>query len=142
MTVKELIELNNFIGDITITVRGGIGGGVRLKEIHIGHEEGAPHLYSDDKDVYEHIDINTQDMGEGYYRILVSKIPKQYLGLTVTSFWVWNAHRGLGIEHELEHILINVKPDGYAEEVDKAAKEKEIDVDGQMNFADFPEVLP
>lgn len=142
MTVKELIELNDFIGDITITVRGGASGGKRLKEIHIGHEEGAPHLYPDDKDIYEHIDINAQDIGKGYCQILVSKIPKRYLGLTVTSYRVWNAYRGLGVERDLEHILIDVKPDGYVEEVDKTIKEKDLVVEGQMNFADFPEVMP
>lgn len=143
MTVKELIELNNFIGDITITVRGGASGGERLKEYHIGPEEGKAPPYHDNKDVYKQVAINAKDMGKDYYQILLTKIPKQWLGLTVISYRVWKASRKpYGVQHGFEHILIDVKPDGYVEKVDKTTKEKELAVEGQMNFADFPEVLP
>ena len=141
MTVKELIELDDCIGDITITVRGGASGGERLKEYHIGPEEGEVPPYHDNKDVYKQVAINAKDVGKDYYQILLNKIPKPWLGLTVISFRVWKASRQpYGEQHSLEHILIDVKPEGHVEE--EIIKEKDTDMEGQLNFDDFPEVMP
>jgi hypothetical protein len=142
MTVKELVELDNFIGDITITTRdtGKDGKNLfRVNTFHIGHSEGIVPHYHDDKDVYKSVNINTFDSGKDYYKIVTGKIPKEWLNLQVQSFRVWRSHRSSEdyhySHHSLEHILIDCYCDGYVHQ----EKEKNVDeqLPGQMNIEDF-----
>lgn len=105
MTVKEIIELNQMITDVEITVR--INGTRLLDQLNIGCHEGVKppyptrvpvsREYVDNFAVLDHVhhrdaayiskSINSWDDGHDYWKVKVNKIPKQWLDLDVFS---WN----------------------------------------------------
>ena len=105
MTVRELIELNAMITDVTIWVRK--DGSLLLDYLAIGAHEGIKPPYPVQipkspewagktfnnrgmaKDGnYIRKNINSWDDGKDYWQVKPERIPKKYLGLTVYS---WNA---------------------------------------------------
>ena len=88
MTIKELIESNSFIGDITIDIRGrsktvtpGFENQQTFSQLeqdwHIGYEEGKKPPYPSEKGIYIEKSINKYDDGEDYYDLTVSRIPDE-----------------------------------------------------------------
>lgn len=142
MTVKELIELNDNIGDLTIEVRD--EGGKLIKAYHIGKKAGVPPVYPKEKEVYIEKNINMCDDGSQYIGLKLNRIPKSLLNLTVKMFKSHPTWHGYGLD-DLEHMLIWTFPDGYDE--GRARKEiapqiKDEELEGQMQIEDFPEVMP
>ena len=108
MKVRELIELNQMITDIEITVRkdGGL-----LDQLNIGPAQGIkppfptrvpkeekylrnyglgdPQMYRDAS--YIDKSINAWDDGRDYWQIKPERLPKKWLELEVTSWEVWPA---------------------------------------------------
>lgn len=140
MTIKELIELNDYIGDITVTIRDSEGKN-KIQEYHIGVNAGIIPVYHDDKDVYEEIEINTFDKGKDYYQILVSRVPKQILELRVFAYRIWGSYRRyLSASHGLEHVHITVRQGENAKTPvikEKSQEAKKEELEGQINLEDF-----
>lgn len=138
MTVKELIKLNDCIGDITITVRDGESGGKKLREYCIGVYAGQIPLYPDKRSTYKDIAINARDNGKDYYQILIQQIPKQWLGLNVQHFHTSKSHRSdwKQADHSFEHIYIDVHPEGWMEENEPEKKDDE-KLEGQISIEDL-----
>lgn len=143
MTVKELIELNNCIGDMTITVRGGSNGGIRLREYRIGTDAGEKGPYPDEKTTYKEVAINARDNEKDYYQLLIKQIPKPWLALKVKSWHVYKSYRRAWGEatHSFEHIHIDVYEEGWKEDEEPEKKENS-QLDGQITFEDIPGVMP
>ena len=141
MTVKELIELNNFIGDVSITVRGGDNGSMKLREYRIGVYAGQTLPCPDKRTTCKDVAINARDNGKDYYQILLKQIPKQWLELKVQSFHIHGSYRRNWPQaiHAFEHIYIDVHPEGWMEKVE-LKKEHDEQLTGQMSL-DFPEVM-
>lgn len=109
MTVKELIELNQMITDVEITVR--INGTLLLDQLNIGPAEGEkpryptrvprerkyagamqPHDEKRFRDAaYIPKSINAWDDGKDYWQVKPDRIPKKWLELEVYSWNVWPA---------------------------------------------------
>lgn len=109
MTVRELIELNQMITDVQITVRR--NGCLLLDQLNIGPAEGEKprfptrvprkpeyagssnqHCESMYKDAaYIAKSINSWDDGKDYWQVKVNRIPAQWLDLEVYSWSVWPA---------------------------------------------------
>ena len=123
MTVKELIELNDHIGDITIMVRD--ENMILLKEYFIGAGAFVLPEKRNERIDYMDFSINAFDEDKDRYQLLINKIPKNLLGLTVSEYSSRRAGRRYFDRHSLDHIDITVRPDGW-----------------QMDITDFPEVLP
>ena len=114
MTIKELIESNSFIGDITIDIRGrsktvtpGFENQQTFSQLeqdwHIGYEEGKKPPYPSEKGIYIEKSINKYDDGEDYYDLTVSRIPDEVMNLYVVSWSVWKSYRSFGDSHYNNH---------------------------------------
>ena len=132
MTVKELIQDNGFIGDITIDIRGksnSVTPGYENQQTfshlqqdwHIGAEEGIKPPFPSKVDTYIEKNINEKDDGKDYYNLVVSRVPKELLNLHVTSWRVWPSYRRTksSSSHSLEHILISAWTDETKEMADQ-----------------------
>lgn len=138
MTIKELIQDNQHIGDIEIEVR---KNGYLIDEWHIGYScfarryinawdkydkvVGGIELsdYKKRKDAewkekhklvarFPHfVDklINSKDKGREYYQTLVNEVPKEAQDMEVYSWHSRSAFRGIGERLELEKIYITVE---------------------------------
>lgn len=139
MTIRELIQDNQYIGDIEIEVR---KNGYLIDEWHIGYEcfsrryinawdkyDNLLHLGLEISDYnkrklpewkekykvvarFPHfIDklINAKDKGREYYQTLVNEVPKEAQEMEVYSWLSRKAFRGLTSMHELEKIYITVE---------------------------------
>ena len=103
MTVKELIELNNRICDIRIVVRK--EDGALIDELNIGPDYGIKPKYPTQVPIEEKYagtlyynketrrdayyirkSINAVDNGKDYFKILLNKIPKEWLDLQITDW--------------------------------------------------------
>ena len=106
MTVKELIELNQMITDVEITVRK--DGTKLLDQLNIGPAEGIKPPYpamvpKEEKYIgnmsletkreahYINKSINSWDDGKDYWQVKWNRIPSKWLELTVYSWEVWPA---------------------------------------------------
>lgn len=135
MLVRELIELNSLIGDITVTIRDG-NGKEKIKAFHIGAGAGIPPIYHDKNDVYKEIEINAWDTGKEYYKLLMNKLPKQILDLQVFEYNIVTSYRRFvaSTQHSLQHIYIAVRQGEKDKTPDIEGKEQ---LKGQMNIEDF-----
>ena len=134
MTVKELIELNGNIGDLTIEVRD--ADGKLIKAYNIGKKAGIPPRYPRKEDIYIEKNINMCDDGSQYIGLKLNRIPKSLLNLTVKLFKSHPTWHGYGLG-DLEHMTIWTLPEGYSEE--KVSSEVEPqkrakDLEGQMEL--------
>lgn len=106
MTVRELVELNQMITDIQITVR--IGGTRLLDQLNIGCHEGVKPPYPTrvpiskkyvnnysvlDQKMYKDAayipkSINSWDDGKDYWQVKVNRIPDKWLDLEVIDWSV------------------------------------------------------
>lgn len=102
MIVKDLIELNDYIGDIIITVRSKRG--LFRKEYSIGLHEGNESSNRANKE-YIPVIINDFDNGKPRYRTLLSKIPSELLKLDVQCFSVRKATRMADNDMYFGHFL-------------------------------------
>lgn len=106
MTVKELIELNQMITDVEITIRK--DGSALLDQLNIGPAEGIKPPYPtmvpkeeryignlslETKRKAHYIDksINAWDDGKDFWQVKPDRIPKKWLNLEVYSWEVWPA---------------------------------------------------
>lgn len=109
MTVRELIELNQMITDIEITVR--INGSLLLDQLNIGPAEGekppyptrvprerrwAGNMSKHDETMFRDAayipkSINAWDDGKDYWQVKPNRIPAKWLDLEVYSWEVWPA---------------------------------------------------
>lgn len=108
MTVKELIELNQMITDVEITVR---MDGKLVDQLNIGPAEGekppfpmrvprdpkyAGNIGTHDEKMFKEAayipkSINAWDDGKDYWQVKVNRIPAKWLDLEVYSWEVWPA---------------------------------------------------
>lgn len=160
MTVKELIELNNMITDLEITVR--IGGNLLLDQLNIGCSEGVKPLYptrvpkdpkyagnfnQSNDDMYKDAtyipkSINAWDNGKDYYQLLIGKIPAKWLDLTVCG---WECTAASRVTHASprrerthfygQYLKIIALPSG--ERPSEKSKWEFLELPGQMNINDF-----
>ena len=138
MTVKELIEKNHSIGDICIEVR---NNGILVKELKIGadaYTSKAPIC----EEIVKRININTFDSGKDYYNLNLNKIPDSWLELNVDAWSCNKAYRGLRNIHELSAIRIISTQSGSGAKIIVTEENRNNQLVGQMEIADFPEVLP
>lgn len=167
MTVRELIELNQMITDIEITVRK--NGTTLLDQLNIGPAEGIKPPYptmvpkeeryvgnfsiSTKREAY-YIDksINAWDDGKDYWQVKVSRIPSKWLDLEVFSWSVWPAsstvvygknrrndwgHSQSNVNFHGQRLGITALPTGELLEV-KKDKPKQIEqLEGQMSIEDW-----
>lgn len=109
MKVRELIELNQMITDVVITVR--INGNRLLDELNIGCERGVKPRFPTrvpksekyvnnmsvlDREMYKDAayipkSINAWDDGHDYWQVKPNRIPKAWLDLEVFAWEVWPA---------------------------------------------------
>ena len=109
MTVRELIELNQMITDVEITIRQ--NGSLRLDQLNIGPERGEKPRYptrvpikpeyAGSNDIYDNKkyreaayipkSINAWDDGKDYWQVKLNRIPEKWLELEVYSWEVWPA---------------------------------------------------
>ncbi len=132
MTVKELIESNQCIGDINIIIRD--RNGMRTKGYHIGADEGMEPIRRsliNEKDVYRKVNINAFDTKD-IYQLYSNRIPKQLLELEVFSWKSTKAYRR-GMTHSLECIDIEIR-NGAALELTREDKIKDEQLAGQMSL--------
>ena len=108
MKVKELIQLNNNIGDIEVAVRGGYNGWTRIKSWHIGVYEGIVPQYPLGNATYINESINAYDYDKNEYKVVTKNIPKEVLEMEVMAWDSYPTHR-LYINHWLERVRITVK---------------------------------
>lgn len=129
MTVRELIELNDFIGDIEIQVR---NDGKLLKTLKIGAGVEETNLLElREKEIVKNTEINIRDEGDFRYGLILKKIPKNWLNLKVDSWRMMWSYRPNDRGSSLESIEIECYPDGYKEEKEKPDTEK---YDGQLSL--------
>ena len=158
MTVKELIELNQMITDVEITVRK--NGNALLDQLNFGPSEGVkpPHpmmvpieeRYIDNignsyrrEAYYIPKSINAWDDGKDYWQVKPERLPKKWLDLEVYAWEVWPAsqvcttspRRGRNVNFHGQRINIVALPSGEKLEIVKAKPEKEED-DDQMTLAE------
>lgn len=138
MTVKELIQDNSFIGDISIDIRSNRGASAtpgyenrqtfsRLQQDwHIGKEEGIKPPYHSKVGTYIEKSINEFDDGKDYYNLVISRIPKELLDLHVTSWRVWKCYRGFGNCHYNNHDLQRILIDAWTTETKEMADQQAI----------------
>ena len=166
MKVRELIELNQMITDVQITVRK--GGTALLDQLNIGSAEGEKPPYplmvpKEERYIgnmsietkreahYINKSINAWDDGKDYWQVKVNRIPKQWLDLEVYSWGVSPAstvcysspRRRNGnmknVNFHGQRIDITAIPSGECLEV-KEVKQTEPEpdqVDGQMSIEDW-----
>ena len=169
MTVKELIELNQMITDIEITVRK--DGTTLLDQLNIGLSKGIKPPYptmvpkderyignlsmASKREAY-YIDksINAWDDGKDYWQVKPDRLPKEWLGLEVYAWEVWAAstvvygksrRNDYGNSHKNinfhgQRINIIALPSGKNLNVKEKLKTGRYAIDdGQMTFAEFIE---
>jgi hypothetical protein len=166
MKVRELIELNQMITDIEITVRkeGGL-----LDQLNIGPAQGIKppfptmvpkeeryvgNMSLETKREAHYIDknINAWDDGKDYWQIKPDRIPKKWLELEVTSWEVWPAstvvygasrrndygHSHKNINFHGQRINIEAIANGERLEIPEPKVAKEDDqLEGQMSIEDW-----
>ncbi len=165
MTVKELIELNQMITDVEITVRK--DGSALLDQLNIGPAEGRKPPYptmvpkseryignlsivTKREAHYIEKSINAWDDGKDYWQVKPDRIPKKWLELEVFSWGVWPAstaisgrrtNYGLNFKNVNFHgqrLNITALPSGESLQIEKpAAKKDDDELDGQMDFEDW-----
>lgn len=158
MTVKELIELNQMIVDIEITVRK--DGNALLDQLNFGPSEGVkpphPMMVPIDERYIDNIgnsyrreayyipkSINAWDDGKDYWQVKPERLPAKWLDLEVYSWEVWPAsqscttspRRGHNVNFHGERINIIALPSGQTLEVKKETEKEEVE-DNQMSLAD------
>lgn len=167
MTVRELIELNQMITDIEITVRK--GGSALLDQLNIGPAEGVKPPYptmvpkeeryignqslSTKREAY-YIDksINAWDDGKDYWQVKVNRIPSKWLDLEVFSWSVWPASRSIygrrtnynsnfpNVSFHGQRLDVTALPSGERLEVENNKPKQEVQeqqLDGQMSIEDW-----
>ena len=160
MKVRELIELNQMITDVQITVR--INGTRLLDQLNIGCNEGIkpPYptrvpkdkRYVDNFNVLDHAmykdaayiqkSINSWDDDKDYWQVKVNRIPSKWLDLEVFSWEVMpaslygNPRRSAGHSRNVnfhgERICITALPSGEKLDIEKPETKSEID--GQIEM--------
>ena len=159
MKVKELLELNQMIVDVSIEVR--IDGSRLLDALKIGPAAGKLPRYPVMVPVDErHIDsnvtkqaayidksINAWDDGRDYWQIKPDRIPKPWLDLDVYSWEVWPAssfgnprRRTENIKNVSFHgqrINIVALPSGVSLEVKERTQQRQEEDDGQISIEDW-----
>lgn len=167
MTVRELIELNQMITDIEITVRK--NGTALLDQLNIGPAEGIKppfptmvpkeeryigNMSRETKREAYYIDknINAWDDGKDYWQIKPGRIPKRWLDLEVYSWEVWPAstavygasrrndygHSHKNINFHGQRLIVTVLPSGESLEVkEKKQIDQEEQLEGQMSIEDW-----
>ena len=141
MKIKELLELNNCIGDLDVEIRD--ENAIYIKSYHIGLNSGIEPIQRPplcENDVYKEVSINSFDTKRVYYQILLNKIPKQLLELEVFSWRSYEAFRR-DYSCELERVLIEVRGVNHVEIKEECLK-NDAQLSGQMEITDFPEVMP
>ena len=164
MTVRELIELNQMITDVEITIR---KNGALLDQLNIGPAEGIkppfPMMVPKEERYignmskstkreahYINKSINVWDDGKDYWQVKPDRIPKKWLELEVYSWEVWPASTAVygknrrndygnsykNINFHGQRINITTLPSGEVMTVPEA-KSEEQQIDGQMNITDF-----
>ena len=167
MTVKELIQLNQMITDVEITVR---KDGKLLDQLNIGPAEGVrppypqkvpvDERYIDANGIHTHThkeatyipkSINAWDDGKDYWNIKTDRIPKKWLELEVTDWDSFPAttigttspRRGgkwKNVNFHGERIRINVLANGETLTVQEETKKdpkQDDQIPGQMSFEDL-----
>lgn len=158
MTVKALIELNQMITDVEITVRK--DGSRLLDQINIGVSQGIkppfPTMVPKDERYIDNMSLETKreayyieksinawDDGKDYWQIKVNKIPSKWLELEVYSWDVWRASTTGCPRRERcrthfngQRINIIALPSGNSLKV-KEPKIAEDESDGQMTLNEW-----
>lgn len=160
MTVRELIELNQMITDIEITIRK--NGSALLDQLNIGPAEGIKppfptmvpkeekyvgNIGIDTKREAYYIDksINAWDDGKDYWQVKPDRLPKKWLDLEVYAWEVWPAstavygssrrndwgHSHKNINFHGQRINITALPSGEKLEV-KEPKSEQIKKEPQL----------
>lgn len=163
MKVKELLELNQMIVDVSIEVR--IGGSRLLDALKIGPDVGKLPRYPVMVPVDEsHIDsnvtkqaayidksINAWDDGRDYWQIKPDRIPKPWLDLNVYSWEVWPAYYGNHARavrfdngqtfrngnFNGQKVNIVALPSGVSLEVKERTQQRQEEDDGQISIEDW-----
>lgn len=160
MKVRELIELNNMITDVEITVK---KDGKLLDQLNIGPAEGIKPPYptmvpkeeryignqclSTKREAY-YIDksINAWDDGKDYWQVKTNRIPSKWLDLEVYSWSATSASRAIygrrsnfdmnfpNVNFYGQKVSINALPSGQKLEVKKEEKPKDEELKGQMSI--------
>lgn len=166
MKVRELIELNQMITDIKITVR---KDGCLLDQLNIGPAQGEKppfptrvpkeekylrkYGYGDHqryRDAF-YIDknINAWDDGRDYWQIKPERLPKKWLELEVISWEVWPAsilscsspRRRTGNSRNVnfrgQRINIEVVANGERLEIPEPKEKEDDQLEGQMSIEDW-----
>lgn len=143
MTVRELIELNQMITDVEITVR---KNGWLLDQLNIGPAEGRkpPHptkvpqseIYLTNISVdtkrdayYIQKNLNAWDDGKDYWQIKPDRIPKKWLELEVYSWEVWPASIVGCPRREIEGKFKNVNFHGQRINIEAVPSGKKLEVE-------------
>lgn len=162
MTVRELIELNQMITDIEITVR--LNGTRLLDQLNIGCAEGVKppfptrvpinESYINNYAVLDHEhhrdatyipkSINAFDDGKDYWQIKTSRIPSKWLDLEVIS-WSASPASKVGTTSPRRgrtnfngiRVGIDVLPSGESLEIKDKEPKKSEEIEGQMTFDDY-----
>lgn len=164
MKVRELIELNQMITDVEITIRQ--NGTLRLDQLNIGPERGEKPRYPtrvpikpeyaglndiyDNKKYHEAAyipkSINAWDDGKDYWQVKLNRIPEKWLELEVYSWEVWPAssvcytspRRGQTQFHG-QRLNITALPSGQKMEIvePKPKQEQAEQLEGQMSIDDW-----
>lgn len=165
MKVRELIELNQMITDIEITVRkdGGL-----LDQLNIGPARGIKppfptmvpkeeryigNMSLETKREAHYIgkNINAWDDGKDYWQIKPDRLPKKWLELEVTSWEVWPAstvvygatrrndygHSHKNINFHGQRINIETIASGERLEIPEPKAKEEDQLEGQMSIEDW-----
>ena len=168
MKVKELIELNQMITDIEITVRK--NGSALLDQLNIGLSEGIEPPYPTTVPISEQYigntsefcrrkahyiekSINAWDDGKDYWQIKPDRIPKKWLELEVYAWEVWPASTyvhgrarrndyGLSNKNTNFHgqrAIITALPSGESLEIKKPRQEPEAEEENEINLFNWKE---
>ena len=153
MTVKELIEINQFITDMTIEVR--VDGNALLDCLHIGLDYGVEPPYptmvpksekyigsqsqsTKRKATYIRKSINAWDDGRDFWEIKINRIPQRWLDLTVYDWRCSHVYlrrhpRSEGNpSRSYEGIRIIALPDGAGPIIDPVTPTKHSTIDNQQ----------
>ena len=158
MTVKELIELNQMITDVEITVRK--NGSKLLDQLNIGVAQGIKPPYPTRVPIHERYigqnyqslymreayyinkSINAWDDGKDYWQVRVNRIPSKWLELEVYGWEVWQApalklsRRHMNPSFHGQRINIIALPSGESLKV-YDPKIVEVESDGQMTLDEW-----
>jgi len=164
MKVRELIELNQMITDVEITIRQ--NGTLRLDQLNIGPERGEKPRYPTRvpikpeyaglNDIYDNKkyreaayipkSINAWDDGKDYWQVKLNRIPEKWLELEVYSWEVWPASsvcytspRRRQTQFHGQRLNITALPSGEKMEVTepKPKQEQTGQLEGQMSIDDW-----